>query len=101
MKDLVGMEYRQARVLLTDMGLDLKITTETVSSDKYGADAVIETVPAADEPLVAGQTVILRVSTGPETVTVPPLPPKYSPLFRMSSIALSYAEAPISTLPPT
>lgn len=71
MKDLVGMEYRQARVLLTDMGLDLKITTETVSSDKYSADAVIETVPAADEPLVAGQTVILRVSTGPETVTVP------------------------------
>ncbi len=71
MKDLVGMEYRQARVRLTDMGLDLKITTETVSSDKYGADAVIETVPAADEPLVAGQTVILRVSTGPETVTVP------------------------------
>ena len=71
MKDLVGMEYRQARVLLTDMGLDLKITTETVSSDKYGADAVIETVTAADEPLVAGQTVILRVSTGPETVTVP------------------------------
>lgn len=71
MKDLMGMEYRQARVLLTDMGLDLKITTETVSSDKYGADAVIETVPAADEPLVAGQTVILRVSTGPETVTVP------------------------------
>ena len=71
MKDLVGMEYRQARVLLTDMGLDLKITSETVSSDKYGADAVIETVPAVDEPLVAGQTVILRVSTGPETVTVP------------------------------
>ena len=71
MKDLVGMEYRQARVLLTEMGLDLKITTETVSSDKYGADAVIETVPVADEPLVAGQTVILRVSTGPETVTVP------------------------------
>ena len=71
MKDLVGMEYRQARVLLTDMGLDLKITTETVSSDKYGADAVIETVPVADEPLVAGQTVIMRVSTGPETVTVP------------------------------
>ena len=71
MKDLVGMEYRQARVLLTDMGLDLKITTETLSSDKYSADAVIETVPAADEPLVAGQTVILRVSTGPETVTVP------------------------------
>ena len=71
MKDLVGMEYRQARVLLTDLGLDLKITTGTVSSAKYGADAVIETVPAADEPLVAGQTVILRVSTGPETVTVP------------------------------
>ena len=71
MKDLVGMEYRQARVLLTELGLDLKITTETVSSDKYGTDAVVETVPAADEPLTAGQTVTLWVSTGPEKVTVP------------------------------
>ena len=71
MKDLVGMEYRQARVLRPDRGLELTSPTDPVPSDTSGADAVIETVPAADEPLVAGQTVILRVSTGPETVTVP------------------------------
>ena len=50
MKDLVGMEYRQARVLLTDMGLDLKITTETVSSDKYGADALRLTLMTGNAP---------------------------------------------------
>ena len=71
MKDLVGMEYRQAGVLLTDMGLDLKINREAVYSDKYGKDAVVETIPAADEPLIAGQTVTIRFSKGPEEVVVP------------------------------
>lgn len=71
MKDVLGMEYRQAKVLLTDLGLNLKITTEPVASDRYTADVVIETVPAADEALTVGQEVILRVSTGPEKVTVP------------------------------
>ena len=71
MKDLVGMEYRQARVLLTDLGMSLKIESREESSDKYGANAVIRTEPAADEPLTAGQTVIIYYSTGPESVVVP------------------------------
>ena len=71
MKDLVGMEYRQARVFLTDLGLNLKIESREESSDKYGANAVIRTEPAADEPLTAGQTVVIYYSTGPESVTVP------------------------------
>ena len=71
MKDLVGMEYRQARVFLTDLGLNLKIESREESSDKYGANAVIRTEPAADEPLTAGQTVIIYYSTGPESVVVP------------------------------
>ena len=71
MKDLTGMEYRQARVLLTDLGMSLKIESREESSDKYGANAVIRTEPAADEPLTAGQTVISYYSTGPESVVVP------------------------------
>ena len=71
MKDLTGMEYRQARVLLTDLGMNLKIESREESSDKYGANAVIRTEPAADEPLTAGQTVIIYYSTGPESVVVP------------------------------
>ena len=71
MKDLVGMEYRQARVFLTDLGLNLKIESREESSDKYGANAVIRTEPAADEPLTAEQTVVIYYSTGPESVTVP------------------------------
>ena len=71
MKDLTGMEYRQARVLLTDLGMSLKIESREESSDKYGANAVIRTEPAADEPLTAGQTVIIYYSKGPESVVVP------------------------------
>ena len=71
MKDLTGMEYRQARVLLTDLGMSLKIESREESSDKYGANAVIRTEPAADEPLTSGQTVIIYYSTGPESVVVP------------------------------
>ena len=71
MTDLAGMEYRQARVLLTDLGMSLKIESREESSDKYGANAVIRTEPAADEPLTAGQTVIIYYSTGPESVVVP------------------------------
>ena len=71
MKDLTGMEYRQARVLLTDLGMSLKIESREESSDKYGANAVIRTEPAADEPLTAGQAVIIYYSTGPESVVVP------------------------------
>lgn len=71
MKDLTGMEYRQAWVLLTDLGLSLKIESREEFSDKYGANAVIRTEPAADEPLTAGQTVIIYYSKGPESVVVP------------------------------
>ena len=71
MKDLVGMEYRQARVFLTDLGLNLKIESETESSDKYSANTVIRTVPAKDEVLTAGQTVTIYYSTGPKSVVVP------------------------------
>lgn len=71
MQELQGAEYRQARLLLTDLGLDLKFETVYEHSDKYNADLVIRTEPAAGATLSRGQTVKLYISTGPETVTVP------------------------------
>ena len=71
MKSVVGMEYRQARVLLGELGLDLVFQPVYEKSDKYPADVVISTDPAADEVLTKGQTIVLHISTGPETVTVP------------------------------
>ena len=71
MKDVVGMEYRQAKLLLGDMGLGLVFKPVYENSDKYPTDVVVSTEPASDEALTKGQTVVLHISTGPETVTVP------------------------------
>ena len=71
MKDVVGMEYRQAKLLLGDMGLGLVFKPVYENSDKYLTDVVVSTEPASDEALTKGQTVVLHISTGPETVTVP------------------------------
>ena len=71
MKDVVGMEYRQAKLLLGDMGLGLVFKPVYETSDKYPTDVVVSTEPASDEALTKGQTVVLHISTGPETVTVP------------------------------
>ena len=70
MKDVVGMEYRQAKLLLGDMGLGLVFKPVYETSDKYPTDVVVSTEPASDEALTKGQTVVLHISTGPETVTV-------------------------------
>ena len=71
MKNVVGMEYRQAKLLLGDMGLGLVFKPVYETSDKYPTDVVVSTEPASDEALTKGQTVVLHISTGPETVTVP------------------------------
>ncbi len=71
MQELQGAEYRQARLLLTDLGLDLKFDPVYENSDKYSADLIIRTEPAAGATLSRGQTVKLYISTGPEKVTVP------------------------------
>lgn len=71
MQELQGAEYRQARLLLTDLGLDLKFEPVYENSDKYSADLIIRTEPAAGATLSRGQTVKLYISTGPEKVTVP------------------------------
>lgn len=71
MPGLSGMEYRQARIDLQELGLDLSFDMVNQNSDSTAKDLVISTVPAAGEPLSQGQKITLYVSTGPKTVTVP------------------------------
>ena len=69
--DVTGKEYRQARIELQELNLDLQFDFLSQNSDSYAKDMVISTIPAAGEPLKQGQKVTLYVSTGPKTVTVP------------------------------
>lgn len=71
MPNVTGKEYRQARIELQELNLDLQFDFLSQNSDSYTKDTVISTVPAAGEPLKQGQKVTLYVSTGPKTVTVP------------------------------
>ncbi len=71
MPDVTGKEYRQARIELQELNLDLQFDFLSQNSDSYAKDMVISTIPATGEPLKQGQKVTLYVSTGPKTVTVP------------------------------
>ena len=71
MPGVTGKEYRQARIELQELNLDLQFDFLSQNSDSYAKDMVISTIPAAGEPLKQGQKVTLYVSTGPKTVTVP------------------------------
>lgn len=75
MRDLVNYTEQNARTLLETLShsqnLDLQIETVPESSDVIGKDAVIRTDPAKGEELIAGQTVVLYVSTGPDIKMVP------------------------------
>jgi len=73
MRNLVNSTESNARTILDNLALDLDIQTIPESSDIYMKDVVIRTIPAKDEPLTAGQTVILYVSTGPD-ITLYPVP---------------------------
>ena len=70
MPNVTGKEYRQARIELQELNLDLQFDFLSQNSDSYAKDMVISTIPAAGEPLKQGQKVTLYVSTGPKTVTV-------------------------------
>ncbi len=71
MPNVTGKEYRQARIELQELKLDLQFEFLSQNSDSYAKDTVISTAPAAGEALKQGQKVTLYVSTGPKTVTVP------------------------------
>lgn len=71
MPDVSIMEYRTAEIKLSEAGFRVK--KEYITNDLIEENHVIKTKPAANEPVVAGDEVILYVSLGPEMnkVTVP------------------------------
>ncbi|MDR2357263.1 MAG: PASTA domain-containing protein, partial [Oscillospiraceae bacterium] len=70
MPNVVNMDYRLAISELEGLNLDLAISREPVVSDSVTPDYVIETVPAAGEPLARGKMVFIKYSMGPETIYV-------------------------------
>ncbi len=66
MPPLTGMNYQEAKVQLNNMGLGLKCDIREEFSDEYKEGDVISTVPAANEELKKGNSVLLVVSKGPE-----------------------------------
>lgn len=70
MPDLEGFLQADAVAALQQAGLTVgNVTTE--SSEQFGADEVIRTVPPAGDPVAPGTAVDLVISEGPETVPVP------------------------------
>ncbi len=71
MRDLVNYMEQNARTILSNLGLKLNVERLEEPSDVISDGAVIRTIPAAGEPLTAGQTVMLVVSTGANVSYVP------------------------------
>ena len=82
MKDLTGMEYRQARVLLTDLGMNLKIESREESSDKYGANAVTGRSRRRTSRLPPGRPLSSITAQGLSRWWCLPLPARTSPTLR-------------------
>ncbi len=68
MEDLSHVPQEQAINFLNTMELDLKFLPKTEYSSEVGAGCVIRTDPIEGELLEKGQTVILWISLGPQTV---------------------------------
>jgi serine/threonine protein kinase len=73
MPSILNIDYREAKVMLEEYGLDLQFDMEAVDSDDYTVGYVMEQEPAEDTPLSEGQTVRIVYSKGPSyrTTTVP------------------------------
>ena len=68
MVDLSHVPQKQAEDFLNAMELNLKFLPKKENSSTVEKDCVIRTDPIEGEPLEKGQTVILWISTGPQTV---------------------------------
>ena len=70
MRDVLNYSLENAQTVLDNLALDLVINVVEESSD-LAAGTVIRTDPVYGEPLTAGQTVTLYVSSGPAITLVP------------------------------
>ena len=73
MPDVVGKEFQIAKTELSNLHLNLNVMREETYSPDVPEGQVMQSSPAAGEPLNKGDTVVLTVSKGPETkpLTVP------------------------------
>lgn len=73
MPPVVGMEFLMAKTELGNLHLDLDVQRAEAYSPDVPEGQVMQSSPAAGEPLNKGDTVVLTVSKGPETkpLTVP------------------------------
>ena len=68
MPDFLNVHISHARNELTRMNLNLEVTSRSEPNDDITRDWVIETVPAAGEPLIRGAHITIVYSSGPEIV---------------------------------
>ncbi|NMA24815.1 MAG: PASTA domain-containing protein, partial [Clostridiales bacterium] len=66
MPDFINKDYRNAKIELKQMPLNLDIIEEDVFHDSVSENYIIETKPPAGEELVEGQPVYLIYSKGPQ-----------------------------------
>lgn len=71
MENFIGIDIEQVKSFLSDHGYGY--LTRPEPNNFYDAGNVIRTDPSAGQPLTAGQTVTLWVSSGPQTVQMPNL----------------------------
>lgn len=65
MPDVTVLDYREAKIRLEQLGIDVKVVTESQVNSVYEVGSVISTAPKAGETIEGGYTVTLYVSSGP------------------------------------
>ena len=65
MPDVLNTDYREAKVTLKQLGLDLVFDCESVNDDNYTVGYVMEQEPEIGTALKRGQTIHLTYSKGP------------------------------------
>lgn len=66
MQSVTGLEWRSAKIILDDLGLDLQYNWKDEYSDSITSGCVIRTEPAKGEMLRQGDVLLLYRSKGPE-----------------------------------
>ncbi|MEU6228584.1 Stk1 family PASTA domain-containing Ser/Thr kinase [Streptomyces sp. NPDC047042] len=69
--DVTGAELADAKSVLEQAGLKVKVAAQTVTSDEFAKGQVAAQSPEAGSEAEQGDTVTLTVSKGPEMIEVP------------------------------
>lgn len=70
MPDLQNIDWREAKIELDELGLNLEYVFDSVNDNDITKSYVISTIPEAGDPLIEGGTVYITYSDGPEVIMV-------------------------------